>query len=92
MELKLTLLGILSFLCHANGTEYELLVVDEEVFSSCQDVAPGTLDINGLLDLSEFSTTLDADGVTVSGNTTLVWDIQMEDRVTVTKPPTSTSS
>jgi len=55
MELKLTLLGILSFLCHANGTEYELSVVDEEVFSSCQDVAPGTLDINGLLDLSEFS-------------------------------------
>ncbi|XP_016926803.4 uncharacterized protein [Drosophila suzukii] len=83
MELKLTLLGILSFLCHANGTEYELLVVDEEVFSSCQDVALGTLDINGLLDLSEFGTTLYADGVTVSGNTTLVWDIQLEDRVTL---------
>jgi len=90
MELELILLAILSLLSHANGAEYELVVVDEDIFSSCPDARPGTLDIHGLLDMSEFSTSMDSDGVTVSGNTTMVWDIQLEDRVTVTYPLAST--
>ncbi|XP_017006183.1 uncharacterized protein [Drosophila takahashii] len=82
MELKVILLAVLSFLYHSNGAVYELVVYDEYIFSSCPDPAPGTLDIHGFLDLSEFSTEMDSDGgVTVSGNTTLVWDIQLGDRV-----------
>ncbi|XP_016949869.1 uncharacterized protein LOC108024462 [Drosophila biarmipes] len=82
MELQLILLAVLSFLSHANGADYELVVVDEDIFSSCPGAGPGTLDIHGLLDMSEFSTSMDSDGVTVSGNTTMVWDIELEDRVT----------
>ncbi|XP_037732572.1 uncharacterized protein LOC119563311 [Drosophila subpulchrella] len=83
MELELILLAILAIISHANGAEYELVVVDEDIFSSCPDAGPGTLDIHGLFDMSEFSTSMDSDGVTVSGNTTMVWDIQVDDRVTL---------
>ncbi|XP_017083039.1 uncharacterized protein LOC108115913 [Drosophila eugracilis] len=81
MDLDIILLANIFFICNANGAMYELAVTDEEIFSSCPDPDPGTLDINGLIDRSELQTSMDADGVTISGNKTMVWDIQPEDRV-----------
>ncbi|EDW98388.1 uncharacterized protein LOC6538142 [Drosophila yakuba] len=81
MEVEIIILAFISLFYKANGALYELNVADEEIFQSCPDPEPGTLDIHGLLDLSEFSTSMDIDGLLVSGNQTLVWDIQREDRV-----------
>ncbi|XP_052836519.1 uncharacterized protein LOC128252659 [Drosophila gunungcola] len=81
MELEILLLTVVSLLSHANGAKYELSVADEDIFSSCNSPDPGTLDINGLMDLSELSTSMSAEGVTISGNATLIWDINLEDRV-----------
>ncbi|KAH8363354.1 hypothetical protein KR084_008858, partial [Drosophila pseudotakahashii] len=81
MDLKVFLLLVLSVTSLANGSKYELMISDEDIFSSCPDPAVGTLDINGLLDLSELSTSMADDGITISGNVTLIWDIQLEDRV-----------
>ncbi|XP_039492778.1 uncharacterized protein LOC120452564 [Drosophila santomea] len=79
MDLKVFLLAVLAI--SASAEKYELMVADEEVFHSCPDPEPGTLDIFGLADLSELSTTMDADGVTLTGNATLRWDVQPEDRI-----------
>ncbi|XP_037718209.1 uncharacterized protein LOC119552614 [Drosophila subpulchrella] len=84
MDLEVLLLVMLTIFTHTRGERYELLVSDEEIFISCQDPDPGTLDVNGLLDFSELLTSLDADGITISGNVTLKWDIQQTDRVQVT--------
>nr|NP_652269.3 chemosensory protein A 98a [Drosophila melanogaster]AAF56814.3 chemosensory protein A 98a [Drosophila melanogaster] len=81
MDAKIIILALVSLFYKANGAFYELSVADEEIFSSCPNPEPGTLDIHGLFDFSEFSTSLEADGLTVSGNQTLVWDIQRGDRV-----------
>jgi len=85
MDAKIIILALVSLFYKTNGAFYELSVADEEIFSSCPNPEPGTLDIHGLFDFSEFSTSLEADGLTVSGNQTLVWDIQRGDRVQVTK-------
>ncbi|XP_020809264.1 uncharacterized protein LOC110184954 [Drosophila serrata] len=81
MDLKVILLAI--FVSLSNGKEalYELALSDEDIFSACSDTKPGTLDVNGFLDLSELFTTLQEDGIQVSGNMTFVWDIQPQDRV-----------
>ncbi|XP_016982148.2 uncharacterized protein LOC108046781 isoform X1 [Drosophila rhopaloa] len=81
MDLAVILLTVLSLLSIANGAQYELTVLDEEIFSICPNSEPGTLDMNGLMDLSELKTSMNAEGITVSGNSTLRWDIQLEDRV-----------
>ncbi|EDV53304.1 uncharacterized protein LOC6555355 [Drosophila erecta] len=83
MDLNIVILAFISLLYKANGAVYELSVADEEIFRSCPNPEPGTLDIHGFLDLSEFSTSMNANGLTVSGNQTLVWDIQRKDRIQV---------
>jgi len=87
MDLEVLLLVMLTIFSHTGGERYELMVLDEEVFISCRDPDPRTLDVNGLFDLSNFLTSLDADGITVSGNATLKWDIQQTDRVQVINSP-----
>ncbi|KAH8281034.1 hypothetical protein KR054_007294 [Drosophila jambulina] len=87
MDPKVTLVVVLatiSLIC-AKDTTYELVFSDEGLFTACSDPAPGTLDIHGYVDSSEFSTTLEADGLLMSGNITNIWDIQPQDRVQVTK-------
>nr|XP_044251618.1 uncharacterized protein LOC108063537 [Drosophila takahashii] len=81
MDLKVVLLVVFFIITLTTGAKYELTVLDEDVFSSCPDPAPGTLDVNGLFDLSELSTSMDANGITVIGNSTLIWDIKQEDRI-----------
>ncbi|XP_017083286.1 uncharacterized protein LOC108116079 [Drosophila eugracilis] len=82
MDLKvISLLALLVILSHANGTKYELTFADEDIFSTCPDADPGALDIHGLVDISELSTSMGADGITIGGNTTLTWDIEAGDRI-----------
>ncbi|XP_043065047.1 uncharacterized protein LOC108102066 isoform X2 [Drosophila ficusphila] len=66
---------------HAKGSRYELSVADENIFSKCPDNPPGTFDVDRMMDLTEFQTTMDENGVTISGNSTLAWEIEQEDRV-----------
>lgn len=85
MDFKVIILAVLATLSHAKNATYELVFSDEDIFTACPDAAPGTLDIHGLLDLSEYSSSLVENGVIVSGNQTLIWDIQPQDRVKVTE-------
>ncbi|KAH8346877.1 hypothetical protein KR059_001526 [Drosophila kikkawai] len=81
MNLKVFLVVIFATLSHAKVALYELALSDENIFSACPDTAPGTLDIHGFFDLSECLTTLEEDGIIISGNTTFIWDIQPQDRI-----------
>jgi len=91
MHLEVILLLVFSITSLAEAVKYELSVLDEDIFSSCHDPDPSTLDINGLMDFSDLTTSMDADGITVKGNTTLVWDIQQKDRVQVIKSLNATN-
>ncbi|XP_034665372.1 uncharacterized protein LOC117899465 [Drosophila subobscura] len=72
---------LLTIVYSSSGATYELLVADENLFSDCPSPAEGTLNQNGLFDFSNFSTSMNAEGVTLAGSMTSVWNIQPEDRV-----------
>jgi len=65
--------------------KYEFIMEDERIFTACSDEAPQILDVHGLLDFSENTFDMDESGVTISGNSTIIWDIQPSDRVQVTR-------
>ncbi|KAM8705202.1 hypothetical protein ACLKA7_009630 [Drosophila subpalustris] len=56
---------------------------DDDVFSKCQSQGQNVLDVHGLVDLSDFNIAPDFYKITISGNATLVWDIQPTDRIEV---------
>lgn len=62
---------------------YEFEIEDESIYSDCSDVPPGTLNISGLFDLTNYTTTITADGLSVSGNMTSVFNAQPTDRIEV---------
>nr|NP_001014530.1 chemosensory protein B 53a [Drosophila melanogaster]AAX52701.1 chemosensory protein B 53a [Drosophila melanogaster] len=63
---------------------YEFEIEDESIYSDCSDVPPGTLNISGLFDLTNYTTTITADGLSVSGNMTSVFNAQPTDRIELT--------
>ncbi|KAH8241282.1 hypothetical protein KR032_007024, partial [Drosophila birchii] len=83
MNLKVTIVVVLATLSliQAKDATYELVFSDGDLHSSCKDVAPGTLDVHGLFDISEITTSLEEGGMRISGNFTFVWDIQPQDRI-----------
>lgn len=50
MDARIIILALVSLFYKTNGAFYELSVADEEIFSSCPNPEPGTLDIHGLFD------------------------------------------
>ncbi|KMY94271.1 uncharacterized protein LOC6734775 isoform X2 [Drosophila simulans] len=63
---------------------YEFEIEDESIYSECSDVPPGTLDISGLFDLTNYTTTATPDGIAVSGNMTSVFKAEPTDRIELT--------
>nr|XP_017024355.1 uncharacterized protein LOC108076138 [Drosophila kikkawai] len=63
------------------GIQYEFLLEDERIFSDCSDKPPGTFNSHSLFDLSNMNFAMDDDGVAISGNHTLIWDVQPSDRI-----------
>ncbi|XP_016927514.2 uncharacterized protein CheB53a [Drosophila suzukii] len=64
--------------------EYEFELEDESIYTNCSDVPPGTLNINGLFDMTNLSTTMTPEGIILSGNMTNVFNAQPSDRIEVT--------
>jgi len=65
--------------------KYKFTMEDERIFTACRDEPPEILDINGLFDISQNTFHMNESGVTISGNATVIWDIQPSDRVQVTR-------
>lgn len=55
---------------------------DPDLFSSCED-HPGTNGMNDLADISETVIDLDDDVITISGDATIVWDVDPDERIEV---------
>ncbi|KAH8348455.1 hypothetical protein KR084_007539 [Drosophila pseudotakahashii] len=68
-----------------NSTEikFDFLFEDERIVSDCGEKPAGTLGINSLFDFTNTGFDMSEDGVTVSGYTTVIWDIQPTDRVEI---------
>ncbi|KAL7729468.1 hypothetical protein ACLKA6_009027 [Drosophila palustris] len=64
---------------------------DDDVFSKCQNQGQNVLDVHGLVDLSDFNIAPDFYKITMSGNATLVWDIQPTDRIDLSKKCATTT-
>jgi len=63
--------------------KYKTILQNDEIFDDCPDQPKGALNIHGLFNLSDFISSSDLEKVFVSGNATLVWDIQPMDRIQV---------
>ncbi|KAH8253961.1 hypothetical protein KR032_007867, partial [Drosophila birchii] len=63
------------------GIQYEFLLEDERIFSECADKPKGIGNLNNLFDLSNMNFTMDYGGISISGNLTLIWDVQPSDRI-----------
>ncbi|XP_051859522.1 uncharacterized protein LOC127565399 [Drosophila albomicans] len=75
------IVGILSVTkSYRYKTEYE----DEDLFSDCPNQPESVLNLHGLANLSEITRVSHHNLVQVSGNFTLVWDIQKTDRIEAT--------
>lgn len=77
----LLLLGVTS----SWATDYELLLEDPDIFSTCTDGPPGSINIRQALNLDDIVIDQKGDILHVSGNATVVWDVQPTDRITVTQ-------
>ncbi|XP_034109811.1 uncharacterized protein LOC117571679 [Drosophila albomicans] len=63
--------------------DYKLVIDDPDVFMPCKEAPPDALDVTGLFNMDELEFALDGENIHIEGNTTLVWDIEPEDRVAV---------
>ncbi|XP_037714089.1 uncharacterized protein LOC119549866 [Drosophila subpulchrella] len=64
--------------------EYQFELEDESIYTNCSNVQPGTLNINGLFDMTHLSTIMKPEGIELSGNMTSVFNAQPSDRIEVT--------
>ncbi|XP_051860675.1 uncharacterized protein LOC117566466 isoform X2 [Drosophila albomicans] len=70
--------GIVSFTkAHRYLTEFE----DDELFSDCPNQPENVLNVHGLANLTELTFSRQQDNLHVSGNFTLLWNIEKTDRV-----------
>jgi len=80
---KLVLVILVTFVWISKAYMYTTILEDDEIFSKCENQPSNELDINGLFDMSELNLKIDFYKITVSGNVTLAWDIQLNDRIEV---------
>lgn len=75
---------LLTGLAHySSALKYRFILENDEIFDECTNEPEGVLDIHGLFDLSDLRFEMGSDTVSVSGNNTLIWDIQPSDRLEV---------
>jgi len=77
------LVNLFTFVGLSRAYKYNIILEDDEVFSKCENKQGNVLDLNGLLDLSELIIKPDFNKVSFSGNVSLMWDIQLSDRVQI---------
>ncbi|XP_017115348.1 uncharacterized protein LOC108137918, partial [Drosophila elegans] len=78
-----TLLILCGMFKLSGQTQYEFVLEDEAIFTKCKNAMPGTLDINGLYNMTYFSTNMVPDGIEISGNLTSVFNAEPSDRIEV---------
>ncbi|KAH8284746.1 hypothetical protein KR054_000506 [Drosophila jambulina] len=72
---------LVNLIYYAMGIQYEFLLEDERIFSDCADKPLGTQNIYSMFDTSNMNLAMDDEGISVSGNHTLIWDAQPSDRI-----------
>ncbi|XP_034487656.1 uncharacterized protein LOC117791861 [Drosophila innubila] len=80
--LKVTLLLIFGHFISA--TKYQFVPVNDDIFSDCPNKPNSTLKLNKFVDLSKMRFDGNADKIMISGNATIVWNIQKTDRISLT--------
>jgi len=74
---------LFAFVHFSSAYKYKTILQNDEVFDDCPDQPKGVLNVNGLFDMSELHFRLEGEKVVVSGNATLVWDVQPTDTIQV---------
>ncbi|KAH8292020.1 hypothetical protein KR054_003527 [Drosophila jambulina] len=75
------ILILLHFVSLSLEIQYEFELEDDQVYTKCLDNPNGLKGIEGMLDLSDLTLELGAEGIVVSGNVTTVWDVEPTDRI-----------
>ncbi|XP_016981230.1 uncharacterized protein LOC108046166 [Drosophila rhopaloa] len=79
----LQLVILLNLVKNSMESKYDFLLEDEKIFSACRDQPKETLDITSLFDFTNTNFIMSEEGVTLSGNHSVIWDIQASDRIEV---------
>ncbi|EDW89109.2 uncharacterized protein LOC6528344 [Drosophila yakuba] len=74
----LLLFGVIS----SWATDYELMLEDPDIFSPCTEGPPGSIDARQAVNFDDLVVDQEADILRISGNVTVVWDVQPTDRIT----------
>ncbi|KAI8038426.1 uncharacterized protein LOC128254976 [Drosophila gunungcola] len=78
-----TLLILCGMVKLSGQVQYEFVLEDEAIFTKCKNAKPGTLDINGLYNMTNYSTNMVPEGIEISGNLTSVFNAEPSDRIEV---------
>lgn len=62
-----------------------MFLSDTNIFSECENLPLGALNVNGLVNLDELQLGFEetSEIIHISGNVTCAWDIQPDDRIVV---------
>ncbi|XP_033156188.1 uncharacterized protein LOC117138297 [Drosophila mauritiana] len=82
MVIMLFVLLLLFGVTSSWATDYELLLEDPDIFSPCTEGPPGSINIHQAVNLDDIVVDQEGDILHVSGNATVVWDVQPTDRIT----------
>ncbi|XP_016984182.1 uncharacterized protein LOC108048180 [Drosophila rhopaloa] len=66
------------------ATDYDLHIEDPEVYSPCTDGPPGSISIPEAFDMTHMVFYQDEEGIHISGNYTVKWDLPRTDRISAT--------
>ncbi|XP_052851849.1 uncharacterized protein LOC128261934 [Drosophila gunungcola] len=73
---------ILSVVVTSNwATDYNLLPEDPDLYVPCTDGPPGSFGLSEAVDMTNIVIDQDPDGIHISGNCTVVWNIPLTDRI-----------
>ncbi|XP_017856805.1 PREDICTED: uncharacterized protein LOC108609597 [Drosophila arizonae] len=72
---------LILFARQSNGLIYRFIPEDDEFFEDCDNAPSNALNLHGFVDTSQISFSRNNGIITVSGNTTAIWNIKPGDRI-----------
>ncbi|KQS70985.1 uncharacterized protein Dere_GG10786, isoform B [Drosophila erecta] len=82
MVIMIVVLLLLYGVASSWATDYELLLEDPDIFSTCSEGPPGSINIRQAMNFDDLVVDQEADTLHLSGNVTVIWDVQPTDRIT----------
>jgi len=74
---------LFAFVGFSKAYKYKSVIQNDEIFDDCPDQPKGALNVHGIFNFSDLNIYMNLEKVFVSGNATLIWDIQPMDRIQV---------